>query len=632
MQFQRLLAVGLGITLLFALVVSAISVVQIQETLNVLGNISERQEPVRSKFNQVERLINEASLRFVLFSRSDFTTEDELLSSFDALTGHLKKILTGLKTIPSRENPRAVIGRYLDPRFRWPPVRVATNTGPQKEKIASIESLRDFQRAAREFLLLAAKVEHEGELASEIHLASAVLAETEALFRLFMEQQSKTITDVVGPLNQALVLIEDMEADVVELFGPENKRYLEVMRLAIGRYKGAAVLFDDERQLDVSGANLRTILGQAQDELERSLEELHALQQVIHSKIIALQTHQQSAWENRRSIIFLVVGLAATFAVTSSLALHAVLKRRIGSLVVATREIAQGNLAFRTSPGPADQITEVASAINAMAEMLQERDQVLRESEEKLRHAQKMEVVGQLSGGVAHDFNNLLQVVLSNIEMAKTLHGEGGHMARFLDNALNAGVRGGELTRQLLAFSRKQNLYPATFDSAELVDGVVEILGRTLGEDIEIETAKEQDVPPIVVDRNAFENAVLNISINARAAMPNGGRLAISIARTSLKNGMDLSDDHLEPGDYVEISLADTGVGMSKETLEHAFEPFFTTREVGKGSGLGLSMVYGFIRQSGGGISIESEVGEGTVVRLLFPASNGENAATMATA
>ncbi len=248
--------------------------------------------------------------------------------------------------------------------------------------------------------------------------------------------------------------------------------------------------------------------------------------------------------------------------------------------------------------------------------------------ERQLVQAQKMEVVGQLTGGVAHDFNNLLQVIESSLELAqlelsRSQAVDCAKVADILENALLAGQRGASLTQKLLAYSRKQTLRPQKIDAQSLIDGLKALLTRTLGEDIRIETEIENG-QSVLVDETGLTNALLNLAVNSRAAMPQGGTLTISVANRRFDRGMKLENEVLPAGDYVEFAVTDTGVGMPADVSKRAFEPFFTTKEVGEGSGLGLSMVYGFARQSGGNVSIESEPGKGTTVRILLPHAGSE--------
>lgn len=251
----------------------------------------------------------------------------------------------------------------------------------------------------------------------------------------------------------------------------------------------------------------------------------------------------------------------------------------------------------------------------------------LKEAEERLRQAQKMEAVGQLTGGIAHDFNNLLAVIVGNAEL---LADRTGTVDTEVAAVLRAAGRGAELTQRLLAFSRRQPLDPRKIDLDQLVAGMHQLFHRTLGESIEIEVVPSPTPWSIVADPGQLENALLNLAINARDAMPGGGRMVVRTANARLTKSNLSSHMEIAPGDYVSLSVGDTGDGMTPEALEHAFEPFFTTKDVGKGSGLGLSMVYGFARQSGGDVAIESKPGEGCMVTIYLPRAeeSAEQAAT----
>jgi signal transduction histidine kinase len=246
------------------------------------------------------------------------------------------------------------------------------------------------------------------------------------------------------------------------------------------------------------------------------------------------------------------------------------------------------------------------------------------ETEMRLRQAQKMEAVGQLTGGVAHDFNNLLTVITGSLSMLQRRLLEGNARdLRLVESALEGARRAAALTHRLLAFSRQQPLDPKPLELNRLVAGMSELLRRTLGEQIEIETVLAGGLWRAIADPNELENAVLNLAVNARDAMPEGGKLTIETANTALDEAYASSRQEVRPGQYVLISVSDTGAGMARELLSRVFEPFFTTKPVGKGTGLGLSQVYGFIRQSGGHVAIYSEPGEGTTVKLYLPRHAG---------
>ena len=241
-------------------------------------------------------------------------------------------------------------------------------------------------------------------------------------------------------------------------------------------------------------------------------------------------------------------------------------------------------------------------------------DKILAEAAQ--RQALKMEAVGQLTGGIAHDFNNLLAAIIPSLELAKLKLGD-NPTSRYLDSALRAAERGASLTRQLLSFARKQELAIERVDVNRLVETICEMLPRTLGPTARLETQLAGDTGATLTDPNQLELAILNLAINARDAMPSGG--VLTIATASLCAETAGARYQLIGGDYVMIAVSDTGNGMTDEVRSRAFEPFYTTKGIGKGSGLGLSMVYGFVQQSGGSIAIESEPGHGTTVRLFLP-------------
>jgi PAS domain S-box-containing protein len=250
-----------------------------------------------------------------------------------------------------------------------------------------------------------------------------------------------------------------------------------------------------------------------------------------------------------------------------------------------------------------------------------------RAAEEALRQSQKMEAVGQLTGGIAHDFNNLLQGITGSLSVIqkRIAHGRIGELDRFIAGAMTSASRAAALTHRLLAFSRRQPLDPRAVRANPLVQSMEDLLRRTLGERIDLQLALGDDPWPTMCDPNQLESAILNLVINARDAMPDGGRLTIETGCVDLDGARTAALRDGKPGQYVRIAVTDTGTGMSADTIDRAFEPFFTTKPIGQGTGLGLSMIYGFVRQSGGFVTIDSGLGIGTRVQIYLPVHRGED-------
>jgi PAS domain S-box-containing protein len=243
-----------------------------------------------------------------------------------------------------------------------------------------------------------------------------------------------------------------------------------------------------------------------------------------------------------------------------------------------------------------------------------------RAMQEQLNQSQKMEAIGQLTGGVAHDFNNLLTVILGNLDtLSQQVPAENARWRRAIEQALRASERAASLTQQLLAFARRQPLKPKTEDINRLLSRWTELIRRTLPESISIRRIEDSQAGSAEIDKNQLENVLLNLAVNARDAMPNGGTLTIETARTQVQEHDAHVPFDLKPGEYILICVSDTGVGMAKEVLERAFEPFFTAKPLGQGTGLGLSQVFGFVKQSGGNVKMYSRPGHGTTVKIYLP-------------
>lgn len=293
----------------------------------------------------------------------------------------------------------------------------------------------------------------------------------------------------------------------------------------------------------------------------------------------------------------------------------------VGALVVA---IIDGLIAARAR---ASAHIAAFEALNAELEqrVAERTHQLTREievrqaAEEQVRQLQRLEAVGQLTGGIAHDFNNMLSVIMGNLSLAQRRLAKGNNdVGRYLDSANEGAERAASLTRRLLAFARRQPLEPVVVNVNKLVSGMSELLERALGESVQIETVLAGGAWPAEVDPSQLENAILNLAVNARDAMPKGGKLTIEVQNAFLDDDYAEFESDIAPGQYVLVAVSDSGHGMAPEIAAHAFEPFFSTKDRARGTGLGLSQVYGFVKQSGGHVRIYSEVGLGTTVKLYL--------------
>ena len=315
-------------------------------------------------------------------------------------------------------------------------------------------------------------------------------------------------------------------------------------------------------------------------------------------RLLALRTADAN-----RNRLYLLATLTVTGLLAIALGLFALvsMRRRLAEALASQRAIAEANLRLKE---------EAESRGVAEAQM---------------RQMQKMESIGQLTGGIAHDFNNMLAIVIGSLDLAKQRI-EAGAMAKVgqgIDNALEGARRAAELTSRLLAFSRQQPLSPQPFDVNKLVGGMSEMLRRAIGEQVQFETVLAGGLWRTFADPNQLENAILNLCVNARDAMPQGGKLTLETANAHLDDDYSATHADVAPGQYVLICLTDTGTGMPAEVVERAFDPFFTTKGPGQGTGLGLSQVFGFVKQSRGHLKIYSEVGHGTTMKIYLPRFTG---------
>ena len=387
--------------------------------------------------------------------------------------------------------------------------------------------------------------------------------------------------------------------ELQELYRIRGGELALAARAAIQRKDQSGISYFYEAGLSGTGAKLDSKLN------EITTAERAALREKIEQS--QLFSAEADRFTQYLSLLGVIIGLGAIF---------------LG--VVAVQALRQNAASKRQAENESERAEVLELAVRDRTQELWEANQALKaEAEERqaaeaqLRQVQKMEAVGQLTGGIAHDFNNMLAVVVGGIDLAlRRLNGPRREVSLHLNNAMEGATRAAALTRRLLSFARSEPLLPERVDSRELIGGMTDLLDRTLGERVTISIDLDPETWPTYVDPHQLENAILNLAVNARDAMEGQGVLTIATENVTLAANQ-VGD--IQAGDYVRVSVTDTGCGMSTEVKERAFEPFFTTKPVGKGTGLGLSQIFGFAHQSEGEVGIESEVGAGTTVSLYLP-------------
>ncbi len=439
-----------------------------------------------------------------------------------------------------------------------------------------------------------------------------------ALGRFVLDEDTKTSGNIYfGQWNLAARQIRQLEQFVagdnaqrerVEQlqthFADLGKQFANVARVAAGRSGDYGIGYYYAATRSPAGPALHSKLREIADS-----ERLLLQQRMEETKLFSARADQLT---NYLSWLGILVGFGAIFL--GLVAVQAIRQFAFARRFAETETERAGAL----EQAVAERTSELRQANVALRAEAEERQA----AEAQLRQVQKMEAVGQLTGGIAHDFNNMLAVVVGGIDLARRrLNGPRREVLNHLNNAMEGATRAAALTRRLLSFARSEPLLPERVDAADLVGGMSDLLDRTLGERIRIEVDLAPDTWPTYVDPHQLENAIVNLAVNARDAMSGTGALRIATSNVTL-TANQVGD--VQAGEYVCVSVTDTGCGMTPEVLERAFEPFFTTKPVGKGTGLGLSQIFGFAHQSGGEVGIESEVAKGTIVSLYLPRTKAE--------
>jgi signal transduction histidine kinase len=402
------------------------------------------------------------------------------------------------------------------------------------------------------------------------------------------------------------------------LDNPDQTARIDRLRIAVGQL----MIELDETVKEAAAGDSGTAVGRVRRlEGERDMNLARAELATVYAEEVRLLERRNEAWgttvrtSERVSRLLALLAMLTGIATVWLIVMAARLAERNRQQAIETEALAISRRELEAAV--AARTTELAAANTA----LQAEIDRARAAEAQVRQLQKLESIGQLTGGIAHDFNNMLAIVLGSLEIAKRRldAGDSEKVFRHIDNAMEGGQRAAALTQRLLAFARQQPLDPRPVDANKLVNGMSELLRRTLGEGVAVETVLAGGLWPTFADATQLEQAIINLSVNARDAMPDGGKLTIETANAYLDETYAEHHPGAVPGQYVAVCVTDSGTGMTPDVIERAFDPFFTTKGVGQGTGLGLSQVFGFVKQSGGSVGIYSEVGHGTTVKMYLP-------------
>jgi signal transduction histidine kinase/CheY-like chemotaxis protein len=455
--------------------------------------------------------------------------------------------------------------------------------------------------------------------------ARALLVETQRLNRL----ATRDTIEYQQLASDLLSLAQDAETGQRGYLLTGEKSYLDPYRRAMAALPGQLARIDELAKSDETRseqiAHLKDALKRKTDELDRTIQVYDsgdragaltivrggtgkAVMDEIRADLDAIRRYEGAALQDRYARTDYLEGWLRIGSF-SALA---------GILVLAFYVVRLSNRRFLEVAAAQEELTRKNAALMREIETREK-------AESQVRQMQKMEAVGQLTGGIAHDFNNMLAVITSAMNLVQRKLARGDHdIGKFIEATVDAASRAAGLTQRLLAFSRQQPLAPQVVDANRLVAGMSDLLHRTLGGSIRIETVLAGGLWRTHADPSQLENAILNLAVNARDAMDENGRLTVETANAYLDDAYAAAHAEVRAGQYVMIAVTDTGSGMSPEVIAKAFEPFFTTKPTGKGTGLGLSQVFGFIKQTGGHVKIYSEPGEGTTVKLYLPRHFGD--------
>lgn len=578
--------------------------------------------PTQVGLAQVGSLLAKAELAFALYDNRDRVTATNGLDNLARLTKAETDLITSLPNDFPAPDLRGRPGNRARLAFKLY-LEEFGSQGPSDTALVLRHAVELELAELRKALI--------GPPPDGLRNISNLLNSTEIILQRYFDRPGYKFSNVTSPILKAQVILDDLPLvatlPVHPLFAgghlsQTTKNIAEVLS-SVRSLRAALLIYDDGEEAGLTGTSQREVSKVAADTFLVAQNQIGTLNETINE--IFVEIEQRTVAEGRRNQqIFIIIATTAVLAaIFVAIVMQYTMSRRFSVLAEAAKRVSEGDHDLILKPQGSDGLGEFTGEFNAMAHKLKAREETLNQNLQQLHQAQKMEAVGQLTGGVAHDFNNLLGVMLGNTENAQLELDANNPARRHIDAAIEAINRAGSLTQHLLSFSGQQVLMPTTTNIVELIRGFEHMLKRALGETADLAIELGENAWAAKIDAHQFENALLNLALNARAAMPVSGRLTITTENTFLNEVDAGKHEDLSPGDYVKVSVRDTGTGIAPEILDSVIEPFFTTKGVGEGSGLGLSMVFGFAKQSNGHMTISSEVGHGTTVVIYLPRGHG---------
>ncbi|THB77038.1 MAG: sensor histidine kinase [Desulfobulbaceae bacterium] len=621
-RFDRLVLISLGLLLFVLLSVSGLAFFQARNTRSKLEQVLYYHVPILTKLLDSQSYLFSANQNFQTFYYTERIPPYRIIEPAE----RLKDILAKLDNLYSNGYSKKLINNshvLVDKLISL--TNQSNINGEQLEVINDeIDEIRHNSNLLAQQLSQADQID---SLTSYLKNVSDLLGVLEYELLRYMSQEVITFNQLKAPLQKCLDQIYAItELEGSDTFPQTQTQLLNTLSQSLEQYKSAMALYYDEHELDVSGANLKEILSQVNSYQQTAGRNFQLLRSNLIEYIDIIHKDIDRTAQAQQQMFIMVALVGGVIMIGASYVLKNVLSDRISQLVDGAESVASGDLSTRLEYGPEqDQLQRLVNAFNKMANSLESREQEIVQHQQKLARVQKMESVGKLAGGVAHEFNNILAIILGNNELVKMELPKSSPLREQVEDIQFAGVRAKEVIQQLVTFSRQDDLTQDLVDIREVILKSVKLIRSTTPSNIKITHKLADNIFQIKANETQINQLLINICNNATDALPHlGGEISIGLSNEMILENFPGEIQELSPGNYVKLTVGDNGTGMEPEVLSRMFEPYFTTKEIGKGTGIGLAVVHGIVQQHQGVISAQSEIGKGTTVFVYFPAVEGK--------